>query len=162
MQTQRVSVGGSSLGAAALLILAGITQYFADRVSTLFVLSLLLAGAAGSCVSVLSRLPTTEAPTSAISISLVRRALGRIGAGLIATVTGSALLAWGILPIAVNNISFSGVLSACGSAGSPSCSNTFLLILFAVPMIFGFSELALKKILERFFNHSGGSDNTSA
>jgi hypothetical protein len=145
-----------ALSVVILLVLAAVSFYLCSVVPSLFALALFLAGAAGSCISVLSRMPTSEIMSSATSVSLKRRILSRVATGMMASITGCALLAWGLLPIAVNKISFADVLSACRSASDPSCSNTFVIIVLAVPMIFGFSELVLAKLIGRFLDHASG------
>jgi hypothetical protein len=150
----------SNLARLIIVFLVGslLAFVFSSRVHVLIAVVLFFAGAAGSCVSVLSRMPNSEVASSQASVSLRRRIMGRVSTGLMASITGCALLAWGILPIAVDKISFRDVLEACQSSGADACSNAYMLIVLAVPMMFGFSELILTRLVERFLGRSATED----
>lgn len=110
----------------------------------LFPGGLLCAGIAGSCVSVMAKMPTLEVRPSGELETYPRRILSRIGLGVTASLIGCAF--FGILPIAIKNVSFADVLSACTIYQAATCTNTDILTLLAVPMLFGFSERALTSI----------------
>ncbi len=103
------------------------------------VLTILLAGAAGSCVSVLMKLPVLEVSLAHELDSYERRILSRVGVGMIASLIGSGLLGWGLLPFSLQGQTFGDVLNACSS----SCTGPHSMILLAIPLLFGFSERAL-------------------
>jgi hypothetical protein len=136
-------VGGISLSFVALI--------YSRHSPLFFPLSVLFAGAAGSCTSVLARLPASEVTTSAVSVSMERRALSRVGTGLAASLVGCALLAWGVVPIVINQVSYSDVLSACSRYSEEHCSNGYALILLAVPIMLGFSERILTSLQDKLF-----------
>jgi hypothetical protein len=118
-------------------------------------LGLLLAGAAGSCVSVMAKMPMLEVGLSAELDSYKRRILSRVGVGIIASLIGCGLLAWGLIPISAHGQSFADVLDACCSTVGPaSCTALRTLILLAVPLLFGFSERALTSFEQPFFGKS--------
>ena len=112
----------------------------------LFQFSLVFAGVGGSCASVLARMPSTEVATSAVSLSLIRLTLSRVGTGVAGSITGCALLAWGVIPLTINNLSFDSVLSACGPNAAARCTPTYSLIAIAVPIVLGFSERLLTSL----------------
>jgi hypothetical protein len=104
---------------------------------------LIFAGAAGSCVSVITKMPLLEVGLSGELEAYGRRIFSRIGVGVIASVIGSGLLGWGLVSIAIQGTTFADALNAC-ICPTPSCSALrTTLILLAVPMLFGFSERAL-------------------
>jgi hypothetical protein len=142
-----------------LLGLALILFYFSSRTLPMIPVVLFIAGAAGSCVSVLSLMPTSEVASSQASVSLRRRILSRVATGMMASITGCALLAWGILPIVVQKTSFADVLEACHSASDHSCSSPYGLIILAIPMIFGFAEWILARMVERFLGRASAPGN---
>lgn len=109
-----------------------------------FLLSVVLAGASGSCVSVMAKMP------SAKNVSLtgewaayLRHILARVGTGIAASWIGFAFLSWGLLPVSVGSHSFSDIVSACTQSSATSCSISDELVLLAVAMLLGFSERAL-------------------
>jgi hypothetical protein len=105
---------------------------------------LLLSGVAGSCASVMAKMPMLEVVLSGALESYRRRILIRVCVGAAASLTGSALLGWGLLPIAIQGQTFAQMLVSCCSPGqSGSCSTVATLVLMGVPMLFGFSERAL-------------------
>jgi hypothetical protein len=120
-----------------------------------FVAGLILAGAAGSCVSVVSKMPLPEVSLSGEFEAYKRKILTRLTVGAFASLVGCALLGWGILPISINGQSFSDVLAAC-STPEQACGVSSKLILFAVPIMFGFSERALTSFEQTFL----GTANT--
>lgn len=134
-------------GTVVLPILA----VFAFRHPPLCLAGLLFAGAAGSCVSVMAKMPVLDVRFSGELEAYHRRILTRIGVGIGASLIGCALLGWGLLPISIQDQTFAGVLDACTAALAASCTNIKTLILLGVPMVFGFSERALTSFELRVF-----------
>ena len=122
------------------LLLAGLVAiHFPKTV----LLGLFLAGAAGGCGSVALRMPVLDVTPSGTFSAYGRRIFTRIIVGVVASVMGCALLGWGLLPISIQNQSFSDVLNACTASPGSSCTELKALILLGVAMAFGFSERAL-------------------
>lgn len=140
-----------------MLVGGSLALAFSSRYPILLFGGLLMTGVSGSCASVLARMPIAEVSSSAVSASLERTILIRVGTGLIASVVGSAL-AWGVLPIEMNKVSFADVVTACSASGGEQCTSIDTLILLAVPVMFGFSERVLTTLEGRLF---GGSDTKS-
>jgi hypothetical protein len=120
----------------------------------------LFAGAAGSCVSIMSKMPVLEVSPSGELEAYERRILTRIAVGVVASVIGSGLLGWGLLPISIQGKSFAGVLDGCTSFPASSCTVVSTLILLGVPMLLGFSERALTSFEGQFLNHPKGDRGT--
>lgn len=133
---------------------AVVALYFSQRWWPLLVFSTAFAGITGSCASVLARMPTSEVTSSSASESLARRTLSRVGTGMAASIAGCALLAWGVIPIVVNGISFADVLNRCGPSGQPGCTPASRLVLLAIPIMFGFSERILTSLEEKLFGRA--------
>jgi hypothetical protein len=142
------------LPTAGMLLLAIVSLHFQLTVS----LGMLLAGTAGSCVSVMAKMPLLEVSLSGELESYGRRILNRVGSGMIASWIGCGLLAWGVVSVKIQDQTFADVLNSCSAPCSTlwvtSCSASRTLILLAVPMLFGFSERALASFERPFF---GGS-----
>lgn len=121
--------------------------------SGVIIYGLFAAGAAGGCVSVIARMP----PLSLSGEFEVyrRHMVTRIATGAVASMIGCALLAWGLIPISIKDKTFEQVFTAC--AGDTPCTAVNILILFGVPMLFGFSERALVSFEERILGDSGGN-----
>lgn len=120
--------------------------------SPTFLVGLVAAGAAGSCASVMARMPLLDVSLSGELAAYGRRILSRVGVGIVASLIGCALLGWGLFPISIQNQTFADVLNACWSAcGAPPCATLKLLILLGVPMLFGFSERALTSFEQKIF-----------
>src|SRR5258708_3575597 len=66
-----------------------------------FLYGLLFAGAAGSCASVMSKVPVLEVSLSGELESYGRRIFSRISTGVVASIIGTALLGWGVIAISV-------------------------------------------------------------
>ena len=103
---------------------------------------LFLAGGAGGCVSVIGKMPALAVSPSGELAAYERRILARVSTGAIASLVGCALLAWGFLPVSIQNQTFGDMLNSC-TADSPSCTVSKTLILLGVSILFGFSERAL-------------------
>jgi hypothetical protein len=134
-----------------LLPLAVLAFHFAFRFSPFLLFGLLFAGAAGSCVSVMAKMPALDVSPSAELDSYRRRIFNRIGIGVVASLIGSAFFAW--LPISIQNQTFADALNAC-CATSPACTGIKGLLVFGVPMLFGFSERTLTSVEQRVFGSS--------
>src|SRR5215813_12753168 len=120
-----------------------------------FQVGLLLAGAAGSCISVMGKMPLLEVSPSGELEAYGRRILSRVGTGIGASVIGCALLGWGLLPISVQNQTFADLLNACAESPAPSCTTLKTVILLGIPMLFGFTERALTSFEQRVFEPKG-------
>jgi hypothetical protein len=122
---------------------------------------LLFAGVAGSCVSVMTKMPVLEVTLSGDLDSYGRRILGRIGAGMVGSLVGCGFLVWGLISFSPLGQTFADILNTCSIACSTpfatSCTAQRTLILLAVPMIFGFSERALTLLEQGFFGNSNRS-----
>jgi hypothetical protein len=134
------------LATLSLLTAAIVTFHFRQT----FLVGLVCAGAAGSCTSVISKMPLLSVGLSGELEAYQRRILSRISVGIVASLIGCAFLGWGVLPISIQNQSFSDVINACSTSGGP-CTALKQLILICVPMLFGFSERALTSFEQRFF-----------
>jgi hypothetical protein len=118
-------------------------------------LSISLAGAVGSCVSVMAKMPVLEVDLSGELESYGRRILSRIGVGVIASIVGCGLLGWGLISLSIQGHTFADVLNACSASPPMSCTGLNTLILLAVPMLFGFSERTLRWFEKKVFGNSG-------
>jgi hypothetical protein len=118
---------------------------------------LLTAGLAGSCVSVMARMPTVDITFSGQLEDYGRRILCRVGVGAAASVIGCSLLVWGVLPLSVQGQSFPDVFDACSAHDSVPCSYANALILLGIPMLIGFSERALTSFEQTVFGRSDRS-----
>jgi hypothetical protein len=117
-----------------------------------FLVGLVAAGAAGSCASVMTRMPLLDVSLSGELAAYGRRILSRVGVGIVASLIGCALLGWGLFPISIQNQTFADVLNACWAACSASqCTTLKLLVALGVPMLFGFSERALTSFEQNLF-----------
>jgi len=146
-------------GSIVLPIAALLCLYWTCRFLPLLEFGLLCAGVAGSCVSVMARMPEFEVRLSNELDAYLRRIWLRIGIGVAATVIGCAFLAWGLIPISVQGQTFVSVLSFC-TGSHPTIFN--LLILTGVPMLFGFSERALIWAEHRLFEDSSSKGHRPA
>jgi hypothetical protein len=117
---------------------------------------LLCAGAAGSCVSVMAKMPALDVSLSGELDAYQRRILSRIAAGVVASLIGSALLAWGLFPISIQGQTYTELLNACTAPPALSCTELKILILLGIPMLFGFSERALTSFEQKVFGGTKG------
>jgi len=136
-----------------LLLLAIAALHF--PVTVPLALPVLFAGAAGSCVSVMAKMPVLEVGLSGELESYERRILSRIGVGVAASIIGCGWLGWGIISFSIQGQTFADVLNACSTSPPTSCTGLKTLILLAVPMLFGFSERALTSFEQKVFGTSG-------
>lgn len=133
----------------ALSVSAILAFHFIVWFSPLLHLGLLCAGAAGSCVSVMAKMPALDVSLSGELDAYGRRILSRLGVGVVASLIGTASLAW--LPISVQNQTFADALSACATTGAPGNK---ILIVLGVTMLLGFSERTLTSFEQRVFGNS--------
>jgi hypothetical protein len=127
-------------------ILAAICIYYAFWWPPLIICGFLMAGVAGSCVSVLTKLPALEGSPSEKIDSYERRIWSRIGVGVAASLIGCGLLGWGLISISVPGRTFSELagLSVTPPQSVPGPLVALrVLVPLAVCMLFGFSERAL-------------------
>jgi hypothetical protein len=145
------------VGATSLLLIA-VSVLFHFRLKwfpVLFLLTLLFSGAAGSCVSVMRKMPLFDVSLSSELDAYGRRIWNRVATGTVASLVGYALLGWGVLPISLQGQTFSDVMTACSAQDSSSCTVTKTLIVVAVGILFGFSERTLTSMEQKVL----GSDS---
>jgi hypothetical protein len=130
--------------------------HFASRFSPLIVFGLLFAGGAGSCASVMAKMPALDVSLHGELDAYRRRVFSRIGIGAVASLIACALLAWGLFPISIQNQTLADGLNSC-STSSAACTGITTLILLGVPMLLGFSERTLTSFERRFFGSSNKS-----
>ena len=99
----------------------------------------------------MTKAPILEVMLTREQSSYRRRVLSRVGSGVAASLIGSAMLGWGVLPLTIDGTSFAGIVRACTSASAGPCSNLNWLIFLSVPMLFGFSERLLTNLERRVF-----------
>jgi hypothetical protein len=112
----------------------------------LLVLGVLAAGVAGSCVSIMRRMPEFDVRLSNELDAYRRRIMSRMGVGIAASVVGSAFL--GVLPVSIEGHRFIDAICACTTS---ICGGVDTLLLVSIPMLLGFSERALTTIEQRLF-----------
>jgi hypothetical protein len=134
----------------ASLIAAGFAVHYAYFFSPLLIFGILAAGAAGSCASVMSTIPTLEDRLSRKTDSYAGGVLARIATGLIGTVIGCALLAW--VPLSIEDKSFGKLVNVCITA---PCTTLTMLILIGIPTLLGFSQRTLPFFEQRIFGKAG-------
>lgn len=144
----------SLCAAIAIFFLLAITllQYAGSIVYAVFI-----AGAAGGCVSVITKLPPLR--LSGEFEVLRRYMVSRVATGAAASMTGCALLAWGLLPISISGMTFQDVFNQC--AEKSPCAALNILILLGVPVLLGFSERALMSFEERILGGAGAEKPVS-
>jgi hypothetical protein len=135
----------------ASIALAVVSLYYASHISILMLAGLSFAGAAGSSVSVMAKMPALDASLAGELDAYSRRVFTRIAVGIVASLIGCGLMGWGVLPISMQNQTFADALNACvASAPTPGTSIRILIVL-AVAMLLGFSERALTSFERRIF-----------
>ena len=127
-------------------IIAAVCIYYGFLWPPLVICGLLMAGIAGSCVSVLTKLPVLEGSPSEKMDSYERKIWSRIGVGVAASLGGCGMLGWGLISFSVPTRTFSELLSL--SVAPPQSVPSQLLALrilvpLAICILFGFSERAL-------------------
>ena len=144
-------------GAIIVLTIAAVfALHYAFWFSPLLLFGLLFAGAAGSCVSVMSKMPALDVSLAGELDAYGRRISSRVGTGLVASLIGCASLAW--IPLSIQKQTFADAIDACTTApcNTPTavCTGLKLLILLGVPMLLGFSERTLMSFEQRVFGNS--------
>jgi hypothetical protein len=139
-----------AVATVVLLIFVGVAFHFRLKLFPLiFLATLLCTGAAGSCVSVISKMPLFDVGLSGELDAYGRRIWSRIATGTVASVVGCALLSWGVLPISIQDQTFSDAVNSCTAQDASSCTITKVLIFLAVAILFGFSERTLTSLEQR-------------
>jgi hypothetical protein len=133
-------------GATLVLLLLAIVglRYRLFAVPLIFLGILLCCGAAGSCVSVMLKLPLLDVSLSGELDAYGRRILSRAATGTVASLVGCALFA--VLMVSVQNLAFADVVSVCTSQDTGQCTIVRQLVLLAVPILLGFSERTLTSV----------------
>lgn len=134
---------------AALLLVAGLCFYLAHRFPYAMWFGLIAAGAAGSSVSVMAKMPSLDVSLSGELSAYGRRIRSRIAAGTIGSLIGVALLGWGVLPLAIKDLSFADALAACTAYGIAPCPITKMLLVLGIAMLLGVSERTLTSFEQR-------------
>jgi hypothetical protein len=141
-------------GAVVLLLLAaGVSMHYAPYVPPLLWLGLFLLGSAGSSVSVLAKMPTLQVSDAGERDIYGRRIWSRIAVGATGSLIGCALLAWGLLPIAVQKQTFTDALDACTAYPVPTGTAIKTLIVIGMAMLLGWSERTLTSVEQSVFGH---------
>lgn len=120
-----------------------------------FAVPILFAGAAGSCVSIMAKMPVLDVSPSGELESYERRILARIGVGIIGSMIGCGFLGWGLISISIHGQTYGEILNACSTAPLDSCSGLNTLIILSIPILFGFSERALISFERKVFGPNG-------
>ena len=141
-----------SLAIVSLSLLAILVFHY----PCVYLVGLLFAGAAGSCASVMAKLPVLEVALSGELQSYPRRALARVGVGIIASLVGCALLGSGFLSIRIGDLTFGDVIKASTDTQVVSRSGLNILISLGVPMLFGWTERALTSFDQQVFGGTKG------
>ena len=136
---------------AGSLLFSVVALLLSQKLPLLFPLALLIAGVAGSCATI------SEVSSSAVSTSMQRTILIRVGTGMTASVVGCALLSWGVFPVAIENITFAEVVNACAPTSTKHCNAVYSLIVLAVPILFGFSERILTTLEGKLLGNADSS-----
>ena len=135
----------------AAITLAVVSLYFASHISILILAGLSFAGAAGSSVSVMAKMPALDVSLAGELDAYGRRVFTRIAVGIVASLIGCGLMGWGVLPISLQNQTFTDALNACVSSAPTPGTSIRILIVLAVAMLLGFSERALTSFERRIF-----------
>jgi hypothetical protein len=138
---------GWLFGATIVLFLLAILAFHFPP--PFFLAGLLCAGAGGSSVSVMGKMPGLEVGLSTERAPYRRRILARIGIGIAASLFGCAFLGWGLLPVSIQSQTFADAFNACATSPPMDCTGLKTLILLAVPGLLGLSERALSSFEKR-------------
>jgi hypothetical protein len=138
-----------SIASFVLILIAGASCYFAHVFPLFLWLALVSAGAAGSCASVLAKVPPLDLSLSGELSAYERRIWSRIAAGTVGSLIGISLLGWGVIPITLRDQTFADALSSCGTQASAPCSITKMAIVLGVAMLLGVSERTLTSFEQR-------------
>jgi hypothetical protein len=119
-------------------------RYRLYALPVIFLGIILFCGAAGSCVSVVSKLPLFDVTLSSELEAYGRRILSRVATGTVASLVGCALFS--VLMVSIDKLSFVDIATACASQEISSCTIVKQLALLAIPILFGFSERTLTSV----------------
>jgi hypothetical protein len=133
-------------GATFVLIVFAIIglRYRLSALPLVFLGILLCCGAAGSCVSVILKLPQPDVSLSWELDGYSRRILSRVTTGTVASLVGCSLFA--VLMVSVQNVAFADVVTSCTSQDIGSCTTVKELTLLALPILLGFSERTITSV----------------
>lgn len=134
---------------ATLLLIAGSCFYLAHLFPLAMWFGLIAAGAAGSSVSVMAKMPSLDVSLSGELSAYGRRVGSRIAAGTIGSLIGVALLEWGVLPLTIKDVGFADALTACTAYGIAPCPITKMLLVLGIAMLLGVSERTLTSFEQR-------------
>jgi hypothetical protein len=137
------------ISTATLLLIAGSCFYFAHLFPFAMWFGLIAAGAVGSSVSVMARMPTLDVSLSGELDAYSRRIRSRIATGTIGSLIGVALLGWGVFPLTIKDQGFADALSSCTAYGVAPCPITKMLLVLGVAMLLGVSERTLTSFEQR-------------
>lgn len=147
-----------------LFLLACLSLHFAYVFTPLLCLGLVFAGAAGSSVSIMAKMPALDLSLNGELDAYGRRIRTRMIVGAVGSLVGCAFLGWGVLPIAIKDQTFSDALTACTTAtatavtATPAATATGtavkMLIVIGVAMLLGVSERTLTSFEQRVFGAS--------
>ncbi|HVM93881.1 MAG TPA: hypothetical protein VMT67_13755 [Terriglobales bacterium] len=135
----------------ALPLAAAFAIHFTYRFSPLLFFGLFCASVAGACASIMAKMPPLDLSLSGELSAYRRRIFSRIGVGVVASLIGCALLAWGFFPISIQGQTFADDLKATSTT---TCTGVTTLVLIGIPMLFGFSERTLTSFEQRVFGNS--------
>jgi hypothetical protein len=137
-------------------IFTAICIFYAFYWPPLLICGFLLAGEAGGCISVLTKLPALEAIRSEKIDSYERKIWARISAGIAGSLVGCGLLGWGLFPISIQGRTFTDLLSLSNARIPSICTPDIalrILVPLAVCIILGFSERALLSFENGFLSY---------
>jgi hypothetical protein len=115
------------------------------------IMGLFFASGAGSCVSIMAKMPVLDVSLSGELDAYLRRILTRVALGVSASLIGCALLGWGIIQVSIDHKTFKDALDTCLRGSSISSFDLNHLVVIAVAMLLGFSERALASIEQQVF-----------
>ncbi|WP_263376872.1 hypothetical protein [Granulicella aggregans] len=138
---------------AALLLIAGLCFYIAHLFPFAMWLGLIAAGAVGSSVSVMAKMPSLDVSLSGELNAYGRRIRSRISTGTIGSLIGVALLGWGVLPLTIKDLGFADALAACTAYGVVPCPITNMLLVLGIAMLLGVSERTLTSFEQRLLGN---------
>jgi hypothetical protein len=133
------------------MVILTIASFFCFIYPSWMIAGFVFSGAVGACASVFSKMPLLAVSSSGELESYVARILGRVSVGVVASIIGSGLLGWGVVSIKIGTETFNDAIASCCKTSSTPCNVVNLLILFTVPMLFGFSERGLVSFERQLF-----------
>jgi hypothetical protein len=137
-----------------LLLMAIIALHYAGFFSPLLSFGLLFAGASGSSVSVMVKMPALNVSLAGELEAYGRRVLNRTVVGAVGSLIGCALLGWGLFPISIQNLTFMDALNACTAYPATPGTGVKTLIILGVAMVLGVSERTLTSFEQSVFSNA--------